>query len=176
MGYLLASPLRRIFLDPAKLAAAFAGPGMTVVEPGPGMGFFTLPLARAIGPSGRIIAVDIQPKMLEALRRRAARAGLAERIDTMLAQPHSLGLSALAGTADLVWAFAVVHEMPDAQRFFPEAADVLKPGGRLLLAEPQGHVKPQEFNAELALASQAGMTLASRPEIRRSQAALLEKR
>ena len=172
----MASPLRRFFYDPSRLAAGFAGPGMTVVEPGPGMGFFTLELARIIGPAGRVIAVDIQPKMLDALRRRAVRAGLAERIHAMLAQPDSMGLGALAGTADLVWAFAVIHEMPDARRFFAESAEVLKPGGRVLVAEPAGHVKPEEFDAELKWAAESGLTLMARPAIRRSHAALLEKR
>ena len=81
IGYLLASPLRRwISEKPEQLLAPFVRKGMTVVEPGPGMGFFTIPLARMIGPSGRVIAVDIQPKMLASLDRRATRAGMHDRI------------------------------------------------------------------------------------------------
>ena len=49
---------------------------MTVLEPGPGMGFFTLELARIVGPEGRVVAVDVQPKMVEGLQKRARRAGL----------------------------------------------------------------------------------------------------
>jgi ubiquinone/menaquinone biosynthesis C-methylase UbiE len=51
---------------------------MTVLAPGPGMGFFTIPLARLVGPSGRVIAVDLQPKMIESLKRRASKAGVLE--------------------------------------------------------------------------------------------------
>jgi len=62
LGYVLASPLRRLFLDPVKLLSPYVQAGMTVLEPGPGMGFFTLELARLVGPAGRVVAVDIQPK------------------------------------------------------------------------------------------------------------------
>lgn len=54
---------------------------MTVLEPGPGMGFFTLALARLVGPSGKVIALDLQPKMIAALKRRVAKANLLSRIE-----------------------------------------------------------------------------------------------
>ena len=57
LGYVLASPLRRLFLDPVKLLSPYVQAGMTVLEPGPGMGFFTLELARLVGPAGRVVAV-----------------------------------------------------------------------------------------------------------------------
>jgi tRNA A58 N-methylase Trm61 len=41
--------------------------GMTVLEPGPGMGFFTTELARMVGPQGRVVAIDVQPRMLKGL-------------------------------------------------------------------------------------------------------------
>lgn len=148
---------------------------MTVIEPGPGMGFFTLELARRVGPSGRVVAVDVQPKMLDALKRRARKAGLADRIDARLVQPQSMGLEDLAGRADFALAFAVVHEIPDNARFFSETAAALKPGGLLLLVEPSGHVTPAEFDQELSLASQAGLAVAGRPEVRSSHAAVLKK-
>jgi predicted methyltransferase len=52
IGYLLASPLRRLFQNPHELLASYMSEGMTVLEPGPGMGFFTLDLARLVGSSG----------------------------------------------------------------------------------------------------------------------------
>lgn len=175
LGYLLASPLRRLIENPARILAPYVREGMTVVEPGPGMGFFTLELARHIGRSGRVIAVDIQPRMLRGLERRVARAGLSARVQTRLSQPDSMGLADLAGAADLVLAFAVVHEMPDSARFFREAAHCLKAGGRLLLAEPAGHVNATQFEKELADAAKAGLHLVDRPRIPRSRAALLSK-
>jgi len=175
VGYLLASPLRRIAYKPAGILGPYVREGMTVLEPGPGMGFFTLDLARMVGPSGRVVAVDIQRKMLDGLKRRAAKAGLIGCIDARLAQPDSLGLSDLADAVDFVLAFAVVHEMPSATAFFEQAAAVSKSGAELLLAEPAGHVKTPLFDAELEAAAKAGFVLASRPTIRKSHAALLRK-
>ena len=90
---------------------------MTVLEPGPGMGFFTLPMSRMVGSAGRIVAIDIQAKMLESLRRRAMKAGTLERIDTRLAQPGSLGIGDLNDRVDFVLAFFMVHEMPSPAAF-----------------------------------------------------------
>lgn len=174
-GYYLISPLRKWIQNPDKLLFSYVKEGMTVLEPGPGMGFFTLPMARFVGASGRVVAVDIQVQMLDNLRRRAAKAGLSERIETRLAQPETLGLGGLKGAVDFVLAFAMVHEMPSAEAFFSEAAEALKPGGVLLLAEPRGHVKPENFEQELAAARAAGLEVGERPPIRGTQAAVLRK-
>lgn len=175
IGYLLASPVRRLFYRPDRVLAGHVHAGMTVLEPGPGMGFFTLELARMVGESGCVIAVDIQPPMLAALRRRAGRAGVAGRIDARLATPDSLGIGDLAGQVNFALAFAVVHELPSAARFFREAAAASTPGGRLLLVEPAGHVTDPEFEAELRAAADAGFRVVGWPTIRRSRSALLEK-
>lgn len=175
LGYVLASPLRRLLQDPAAILKPYVRAGMTVLEPGPGMGFFTLELARQVGPGGRVITVDVQPRMIAGLKRRIAKAGLAGRVDARLAQEGSMGLSDLAGKVDFTLAMAVVHEMPSASRPFAEAAAAMKAGGTLLLAEPSGHVKEDLFAAELQAAAEAGFTVIERPTIRRSHAALLRK-
>jgi tRNA A58 N-methylase Trm61 len=149
---------------------------MTVFEPGPGMGFFTLELARLVGPSGRVIAVDIQPRMLSTLKRRLTTAGLLGRVDTRLARPDSMVLDDLRGAVDFTLAFAMVHEMPSANRFFEETATVSKPGATLLLVEPGGHVTDAEFTAEVEAAAAAGFVETDRPQIGRSHAALLKKK
>src|SRR5713226_6618958 len=73
LGYFLLNPLRRFGQNPTNILSPHVREGMTVLEPGPGMGFFTLELARLVGSSGRVIAVEIQPKMLVRLKRRAAK-------------------------------------------------------------------------------------------------------
>jgi SAM-dependent methyltransferase len=139
------------------------------------MGFFTLELARLVGGSGRVIAVDIQSRMLDRLRRRAAKAGVLGRLDARLAAPDSLGLTDLAGAVDFTLAFYVVHELPAAAPFFREVARASKPGARLLFAEPAGHVTASLFEAELQAARDAGFTPLEAPSLRRSLSALLEK-
>ena len=174
IGYLLASPIRKLVQDPAAILAPFVREGMTVLEPGPGMGFFTLEAARLVGPRGRVVAVDLQPRMLAALGRRAARAGLAQRIETREARQDTLGVEDLAGRVDVALALLVVHELPDAGRFFAEVRATLAPGGRIVVVEPAGHVKPAAFEEEMAAAARAGLRRAPGPRVWRSATAVLE--
>lgn len=175
IGYFLASPMRRWMQNPEDLLRPYLWSGMKILEPGPGMGFFTLPTARMIGESGRVIAVDIQSRMLSSLRRRAAKAGVAQRVETRLGKSDSLGIDDLKGAIDLVLAIAVVHEMPSAENFFRETSMALKPGGRLLLVEPAGHVKADLFVRELEFARRFGLVETDRPDVRRCLAAVFAK-
>ena len=175
IGYILASPLRRLWHDPHRILSPLVAEGMTVLEPGPGMGFFTLELARLVGPAGRVVAVDVQPRMLAALRRRAERRRLHDRIETRQASGESLGIADLAGRVDFVLAFAMVHEVPDRPRFFAEVTAGLKPGGRILLAEPRGHVSEELFAKFLQLAAASGLREASRPVIASTRSAVLTR-
>jgi ubiquinone/menaquinone biosynthesis C-methylase UbiE len=161
VGYLLLNPLRKYLENPDKLLGPFVCPGMTVLEPGCAMGFFTLPLARMVGPAGRVVAVDIQPGMLEVLSRRAGKFELSERIEVRLASRESLGIEDLAHTVDFAAALHVVHEMPNPRGFFDQVRHSLKPGGRFLIVEPKGHVSVKEFNQMVAVAEHAGFTIDS---------------
>lgn len=174
LGYFLVCPMRRWWQDPRKIIGPYVREGQTVLEPGPGMGFFTLDLAQRVGPSGRVIVVDIQPKMLERLRKRAAKAGVGSRMDVRLAKEESMGIRGLGRIVDFTLAFAVVHEFPDQAQFFREVAEVSKPGATLLLAEPRGHVKEAAFALELQGATEVGFELAGRLEISGSHAAELK--
>lgn len=175
LGPLLASPLRRLVQDPATLLAPLVREGMLVLEPGPGMGFFTLEAARRVGEGGRVVAVDLQPRMLAGLRRRAEKAGLSARIETREGRADSLGVGDLAGRVDLALALLVVHELPDAGRFFAEVAAAVRPGGRVLFVEPRGHVSPAAFEASLSAAARAGLRRGPGPALWRSHTALLER-
>ena len=175
IGYLLISPLRRWMQNSAAITSPYVREGMTVLEPGPGMGFFTLDLARQVGSKGRVVAVDVQSRMIATLRRRAARAGLLERIETRVAPKDSLGLADLRGQVDFTLAFGLVHEMPSAARFFAEAAEAMKSGATLLFSEPVGHVKEDRFEDEVRAATEAGFKVLDRPAIRRSLTVLLQK-
>ena len=95
LGYLLLSPIRRLRQNPSRIVAPYLREGMTVLEPGPGMGFFTLELARRVGSAGRVIAVDVQPRMIERLKRRALKANLAQRIDARVSRPDTMQLDGL---------------------------------------------------------------------------------
>jgi len=175
LGYFLAHPLRRWWQHPEEILRPFVAEGMTVLEPGCGMGFFTVDLARLVGPRGKVVATDIQPRMLAGLARRARRAGLADRIDARLVQADGLGVEDLEERVDFALAFAVVHELPDNHRFFPEMHRALRPGGKLLVAEPRGHVTEDAFAEMLASAQGAGLLAAGGPVVRSSRTAVLRR-
>lgn len=139
------------------------------------MGFFTIEMSRLVGASGRVVAVDVESKMLDVLMRRAAKAGVAGQVDARVCAADSMGVTDLAGQVDFTLACAMVHELPDQGAFFQQAAQAMKSGSTLLLIEPSGHVSEQEFNGQLELAAAAGIEVVERPAIRRSHAALLKK-
>jgi ubiquinone/menaquinone biosynthesis C-methylase UbiE len=174
-GYFMLGPIRRLAHDPRTLLQPYVKESMTVLEPGPGMGYFTLELARLVGSTGRVIAVDIQQKMLDGLRRRAEKAGVAGRIKTRLAPSESMALEDLAGRIDFALGFWTVHEFPDIPRFFAETAAALKTGGRLLVVEPRLHVPAADFAELLKMAATAGFRVDVCPAIWGSYAALLVK-
>lgn len=175
MGYVLASPFRRFGQDPHQILAPHAGEGMTVLEPGPGMGFFTLELARLVGPKGRVIAIDIQPKMLNALARRAKKVHLESRIELRQPKANRMCADDIHEAVDFVLAFAVVHELPDAEGFFGEMYQVLKPEGRMLLSEPSGRVNEKNWDQTVLRALTAGFRKHQDLDIRRSRSVLLLK-
>jgi 2-polyprenyl-3-methyl-5-hydroxy-6-metoxy-1,4-benzoquinol methylase len=176
IGYLLASPLRKLLYDPRKLLEPYVKMGMTVLDIGSAMGFFSLPMAELAGPGGKVICVDLQEQMIMKLKRRAEKAGLAERIQTRVCPQTSLGLDDLRGAVDFALAFAMVHEVPDGGRLLSEVHATLKSGGTLLMAEPRGHVTPEKFEATVSAAVQSGFEIVGKPIIRLSHAVLLSKK
>jgi ubiquinone/menaquinone biosynthesis C-methylase UbiE len=168
----LHSPLRRLISNPARLLGGLVTPGDTAADLGCGPGYYTLPLAELVGATGQVIAVDIQPGMLERLHVRAEAAGLSSRIEPRLATPSGLGVR---GPVDFALAFWMLHEVPDQRAFLGEVHEMLSPKGRLLLVEPWGHVSRSQFAAALDLAREAGLDLVSRPRVGFSRAALLER-
>jgi ubiquinone/menaquinone biosynthesis C-methylase UbiE len=173
LGFGLASPFRRIFYNPRAILQPFVRPGMTVLEPGPGMGFFTIELARLTGQGGRVVAVDIQRQMLEGLKRRSERSGVADRIESRLADAGEMPLDDLKGRVDFVLAFAMVHELPDPLKFFKDAIKTLTPEGKLLISEPSWHVREEDFRRSLKLAEEAGFRVESEPKIKSNRSALM---
>jgi ubiquinone/menaquinone biosynthesis C-methylase UbiE len=139
------------------------------------MGFFTLELARIVGEKGKVVAIDVQKRMIESLRRRSQKARMNDRIELRLAGPAGMGVSDLVGKVDFVLAFAVAHEMPDIGQFFKESFEALKANGKLLLSEPADHIEESEFNESVSLARSAGFTMTERPQIKSNLSAVLAK-
>jgi len=166
------NPLRRLLQNPERILAGLVGPGQTVADIGCGMGYFIIPLARLVGPEGRVLAIDLQEKMLAGVRRRAARAGVSGRVQSCQASPARLGV---AWPVDFVLTFWMVHEIPDQARFLREVHALLRPGGTWLLAEPPIHVTKAVFERTVGMAQSVGFTPLSRPRIAFSRSVLFSK-
>ena len=175
LGYFHLGPIRRWLQNPEKILSPYVKPGMKVLDIGPGMGFFTLEMAKLAGPEGRVVAIDLQPKMIRALERRARRAGLADHIDARVCTADSLGADDLVGIIDFSSVFYVVHEVPDVPGFMRQVHALLVPEGTFLMVEPVNHISHEDFELNIGAACDVGFSVAERPEIRKSRAALLAK-
>jgi SAM-dependent methyltransferase len=178
MGYFLASPLRRLVQKPEIMLKPYVKQGMTVLEIGPGMGFFTLPMTMMVGPDGKVIVSDIQHKMLDNLKKRARKAGVEGRIDCRLSTADTLGIDDVDESVDFALAFAVVHEIPDKKALFTSIFRALKKGRLLYIADPAAHCPRREFDANIAIAQDIGFSaeFSPPPQVRKSHSAILRKK
>jgi ubiquinone/menaquinone biosynthesis C-methylase UbiE len=117
------------------LRAAGVGAGETAIDVGAGTGFWTEPLARLVGPTGRVIAVDVEPIMLDEIRTLAAGRGLTNV--EVVQSGDSIPLD--DSIADLVVLGFVLHEPSDLDAFLAEVVRLLKPAGRVLVIEWEDH-------------------------------------
>jgi len=145
---------------------------MTVLDLGCGPGFFTLEMARLVGPAGRVTAADLQEGMLAKAKQKLAAAGLNDRASFHLCGAGAIGLPP-AERFDFALAFYMLHEVPEPLRFLREVRSLLKPGGRALIVEPKWHVTRAAFQAAIGLMEQAGFAVLSQPAIRFSRAVVL---
>jgi ubiquinone/menaquinone biosynthesis C-methylase UbiE len=120
-------------------------PGMTVCDMGCGDGYYTVELARRVGPEGKVLAVDIQPEMLQELSRRCERLDI-KNVDMVLGLPHDPTLP--EGQVDLILMVDVYHEFSNPVEMLDAMRRSLKPDGRIALVEFRGEdptvpIKPE---------------------------------
>ncbi len=170
-AYSFDNPIRKLLHNPRKVLGAYVEDGMTVMDMGCGMGHFSIGMANLVGESGKVVAVDLQQKMLDVMLKRARRAGVAERIT-----PHrcEAGNISVAETVDFILAFWMVHEVPDQKDFFNQLKGCLAPGGKFLIAEPRFHVNAEDLDGSVETAETCGLRCVGKPDIRFSLTALFE--
>ena len=161
--------LRKLFHNPEEILRPYVAEGNTVLDIGPGMGYFSIPLARMVGDKGKVIAADVQPEMLKALQKRAKKSGVEQQIMTHLCKTDSPGLNT---QVDFILAFWMVHEVPNQAGFFNEIKSLLKPSGRFLLSEPILHVNQVMYEKTVKTAESVGLVLKEKPNISLSRSAL----
>lgn len=134
----LDDPDRKRWLPPEEVIAALhLHQGETVVDIGAGTGYFTIPMAAAVGPSGHVFALDVSPEMLAHLRNKLAGA---INVQCVEAEASSTGLP--AASCNLVFTANVWHEFDDRAAVLAEARRVLKPGGRIAILDWRPDVEP----------------------------------
>ena len=171
-GYFIDNRFRRLLHKPERILAPYVRQGMTVMDFGCGIGLFSIAMARLVGEDGSVVAVDVQQKMLDVLQERAERADVAGRIRTHRCKPDTLGVDS---PVDFALAFWSAHEVPDLRGLLTDVHGCLVEGGKLLVAEPRGHVSARAFGKMVALAQQVGLSVQDEPRVRLSRAVVLGK-
>jgi len=131
LAWLVDNPIRWRYMSRV-LDRTGIQPGERVLELGPGPGTFTVEAARRTEPDGALVAVDIQPKMIADVERKAQAAGLIN-VETHIASAYELPLD--DGSIDRTFLVTVMPEIPDRQRALTELRRVLKLDGVLSITE-----------------------------------------
>jgi ubiquinone/menaquinone biosynthesis C-methylase UbiE len=166
------NPIRRLFHKPEVMFAEWIRPGMTIMDLGSGLGYFSLGIARMLEGQGTVFAVDIQREMLNGLMQRATRYGLDQMIRPVLCQADDI---IIHEGIDFALAFWMFHEMPDHQRSLGQVYATLNTGGRFLIVEPWFHVRETEFRRLIEIIRKTDFVIEAYPRISISRAVLLRK-
>jgi predicted methyltransferase len=165
----LVDPSRDAWQKPDEVVKALAlQPGQVACDVGAGPGYFTLRLATAVGPAGRVFAVDVEATLLGALLRRLEQGGV-RNVTPVLSLPADPLLP--AGACDLVLVVNTYHHFPDGPAYLARLAGALRPGGRIVnvdfqkretgVGPPVAHRVARE--AFLADAEAAGLAVVAEP-------------
>jgi len=158
-------PSRAGWQKPEEVVRALSlRPGQAACDVGAGPGYFTFPVARAVGETGRVHAVDVDPRILDSLRQRLRRTDL-RNVTPVLALSDDPLLPPAA--CDLVLIVDTYHHFPDGPAYLRRLARSLKPGGRIVNIDfhkrelpvgppPEHKLTREEF---LAQAKAAGLAL-----------------
>ena len=130
------SPGRDAWQQPDKVVSSLGlAPGDTVADLGAGSGYFTLRLARAVGPTGRVYAVDVDEEMNEYLKGRLAEEGI-ENVEVVLGEYEDPKLP--DGRVDLLFTSNTFHHIQERPAYFRRVKADLAPGGRVAIIDYDG--------------------------------------
>ncbi|MEI8203719.1 MAG: class I SAM-dependent methyltransferase [Bacteroidota bacterium] len=140
---ILDNSLRKIFQHPRKILKPFILDGMTVLDLGCGPGFFTFEIAKMLSNTGKVIAADLQQGMLDKVFNKIKNTGLEHKVELHKCDHNRIGIKE---PVDIVFAFWMMHEVPDQDGYFDELLSIIKPDGLLYIVEPKFHVSKRIFD------------------------------
>lgn len=167
----LENPMRRIFQSPHRMLKKYINEGMTVLDFGCGPGYFTIEIAKLLNGQGKVVAADLQDGMLNIVRGKIKGTDAEKIIQLHKCADDKIGVQE---KFDFILAFYVVHEVPSQDNLFTEFKSILKPGGKVLIVEPNFHVTKPLFNEMLSRLSSCGFQITSRRKRLGSRSVLAE--
>jgi len=174
-GYFLLSPVRKLRQHTVKITNPYLEPGMRGMDFGCAMGYFSIPMAGKVGSTGIVYCVDIQKKMLDRLMKRAEKRNVQHIIRPVLIDGKN-NFDNLPDHLDFTLLFAVVHEIAGKKQLFDAVSKSMKENGKVLFAEPAGHVRYDDFRNSIKHAENSGLEIVKELKISRSHAVLLAKK
>lgn len=169
----LDNSVRRFLQNPQKLLKPFISKGMTVLDLGCGPGFFSIEIAKMLRNSGKVIAADLQPGMLEKVKNKIKGTELERRIELHQCEDTKVGVNE---NVDFILAFYMIHEVANQALLFDELKTILKSDGKIYIIEPKFHVSMKSFEFMINKIKNIGFEVIERPKVFFSRTALLTKR
>ena len=167
----LDNKFRKWLQNPTKILKPYLKEGMTVLDVGCGPGFFTIPIAELVGRKGKVIAADLQDGMLEKLSAKIKGTELEERIVFHKCEADNIGINE---KVDFIFAFYMVHEVPDKKVFLKELKSLLNVNGLIFIVEPKFHVSEKAFDKMVKFAVSIGFKPVEEPGLFFSRSVLLK--
>ncbi len=169
----LDNSIRKFLQNPYKILKPFIRKGMTVLDIGCGPGFFSVEIAKMLDGSGKVIAADLQKGMLDIISQKVTGTELENHIVLHQCKEDSIDLQ---NKVDFIFAFYMIHEVPDQDNLLREMKSLLNPGGQILIIEPKIHVTKKAFNALIEKIENIGLDVISRPTVFFSRAVVLKNK
>ena len=172
IAFFLDNWFRRLIQHPKKVVGPYVNKGDTVIDMGCGPGYFSIDMAKMVGAKGKVIAVDIQEKMLQHVRKKARKHDVELRMDYLLAGAHQ---SRLDQQADFILAFYMIHETPDVKQTLEEFRRLIRENGKILAVEPKMHVSQSAFEDMIQTAQEVGLTVLEFPKGKGGRSVVFER-
>jgi len=169
---MLDNSFRKLFHNPQKILKPYIKAGMTVLDVGCGPGFFSIEIAKMLDGSGKVIAADIQEKMLAKVRKKINGTNLEQSVELHKSDLENVGV---AETVDFVLAFWMFHEVRNQEKFLADLISILKPSGFIFIVEPKIHVTKKEFGRIIDKTKASGLTIVESPKVFFSRTIVLSK-